>query len=353
VGGVGCASVSAGGAKGGGSGRGAVRGGVGAFCNTFPIDNNEIIGNQTPFFFDASAKDIYLMMKTGATLDIIPIELFAMPTMLIEYLNKKSITYLSWVPTAIAIVSQLSTFDFIIPTTIRRVFFVGEVMPMKHLNYWRRNLPNVQFVNLYGSSEIAGICCFYEVNREFADDATLPMGKPLENCHVYLLDSESKLINKPNVTGEVFIASKALALEYFHDPKKTVASFMQHDFGSGMERCFKTGDLAQYDSDGNLLFVSRIDFQIKHLGHRIELGEIEAVAGALPEIVRCAALYDFNKKRIILFCETSSQEISARAIQSILRNKLSSYMVPNKIVLGVLPLNPNGKIDRAKLKSEI
>lgn len=321
------------------------------YIQTFDFSANDVIGNQTPFFFDASAKDFYLSLKLGATLEIIPTEKFAMPLELIDYMNERRISFISWVPTALVIISKLKAFSFAKPEYLTKVFFVGEVMPMKHLNYWRSNLPEVQYVNLYGQSEIAGVCCYYEVNEDFDDAQTLPMGRPLDNCRIYLMKNK-KVINTPGEIGELFIASKALALEYFNDYEKTQATFLIKDFGNGPERCFKTGDLAEYDSKGNLLFTSRFDFQIKHMGRRIELGEIEVVAGALSEIQRCCAVYDGEKSRIILFAELSehSNDLSGKDIRKILKDKLSSYMLPSKvIILDRLPLNANGKIDRQKL----
>lgn len=322
------------------------------YIDTFDFSSDDVIGNQTPFFFDASAKDFYLALKLGATLEIIPTEKFAMPPELIDYMNEKRITFISWVPTALAIVSKLKTFSFIKPEYLRKVFFVGEVMPMKHLNYWRTNLTGIQYVNLYGQSEIAGVCCYYEVKGEFSDDSVLPMGKPLDNCNIYLLDG-NEIVKDPGRIGEIYIASEALALEYFNDPEKTASSFLIKDFGIGSERCFKTGDLAEYDSNGNLLFASRSDFQIKHMGRRIELGEIEVIAGSLSEIQRCCALYDSEKSKIIMFAELNSDcsGLSGRGIHQLLKEKLSSYMLPSKvIIMDALPINANGKIDRQKLK---
>ena len=227
-------------------------------------------------------------------------------------------------------------------------------MPMKHLNKWRKALPDVQYVNLYGSSEIAGICCYYKVTGEFADDAVLPMGVPLENCKIYLLDQDT-IISEPNRIGEMYLVSDSLALEYFHDLEKTKASFLFRDFGEGLVRCFKTGDLAQYDEEGNLIFAARNDSQIKHMGHRIELGEIEAVANALPEINRCCCLYNAPKRKIVLFCELAPDvQLKGLEIRSLLKHRLSDYMVPGKVqILETLPLNQNGKIDRQKLRALI
>ncbi|MCR4616096.1 MAG: amino acid adenylation domain-containing protein [Clostridiales bacterium] len=324
-----------------------------AYCSTFDFSSEDIIGNQTPFFFDASAKDIYLMLKIGATLEVLPTEMFTMPPTLIEYLNERKITFISWVPTALSIVIRARTFSYIVPQTLKKVFFVGEVMPVKYLNKWRETLPELQYVNLYGQSELAGICCYYEVTGDFPDDAVLPMGKVLKNCRIYLLDGDT-VITENDRTGEMYIVSDALALEYFGDPEKTAKSFLIKDFGNGPVRCFRTGDLAQYNADHDLVFVSRADFQIKHMGHRIELGEIEAVAGSLAEIDRCCCTYDKKKEQIILYCvlQDGFEELTGKQIQSILRPKLSSYMLPSRIqIMDTLPINANGKIDRRALQN--
>ena len=326
---------------------------IDAYTDTFSFSEDEVIGNQTPFFFDASAKDIYLMLKLGCTMEILPRSLFSLPPELIDYLNAKKVTFISWVPTALSLVAQLNPFTMVKPTTVKKVFFVGEVMPMKHLNTWRKFLPDLTYVNLYGSSEIAGICCYYEVKKQFENTEELPMGKPLSNCKIYLMDNE-KVITEKNHIGEMYLVSDSLALEYFNDEEKTKSSFITKDFGEGPVRCFKTGDLAQYDEEGNLVFAARTDFQIKHMGHRIELGEIEAVAGSLPEINRCCCLYNAPKRKITLFCEVSDDTVKSQTIRSILREKLSSYMVPGKvIIMDSLPINQNGKIDRQLLKSKL
>ena len=321
------------------------------YVNTFDFSSNDIIGNQTPLFFDASAKDIFLMLKTGATLEIIPTEKFSMPTTLIEYMNEKKISFISWVPTAFSIVAQLRTFSFVKPQYLRKAFFVGEVMPMKTLNYWRKFLPDVKYVNLYGQSEIAGVSCYYEVVDEFENDDTLPMGRTFSNCKIFLVDQEQN-ITSANQIGEMYVVSDALATKYYNDEEKTKASFIKRDFGNGAVRALKTGDLAYYNEEGLLIFASRTDFQIKHLGHRIELGEIETVAGALDDLRSCCCLYNKKRQQITLFCEISKDsEITSIEIRSILKRKLSSYMVPEKvIILDVMPINANGKINRQFLK---
>lgn len=334
---------------------GAMASFIAAYTARFGLSGEEIIGNQNPFFFDAAAKDLYYMACTGATLEVIPSEKFIFPVRLLEYLNAREISYICWVPTALAIVTQLNTFRQILPQSLRHVFFVGEPFPIKQLHKWISTLPDLHYVNLYGSSELAGICCAYEIPRGVLPQ-TLPMGKPLPNCRVFLRGEEG-FLTEPGVLGEVWIASPALALEYWGDPEKSAAAFTLERLPDGSSaRVLHSGDLAEYDAEGNLVFVSRKDFQIKHMGRRIELGEIESVADGLPELARCCCLYNETKKRIELFCELNEgcageNAPDGKAIQSLLRPLLSDYMLPAKIhVLDKLPINPNGKLHRQAMK---
>ncbi|MDD6022743.1 MAG: amino acid adenylation domain-containing protein [Oscillospiraceae bacterium] len=326
-----------------------------AYRDRFGFSAEEVIGNQTPFFFDASAKDFYLMVLTGATLEILPTELFSFPVRLVEYMNQRRVTFISWVPTALCIVTQLNTFMEILPETLRRVFFVGEVFPLKQLKKWQAALPELQYVNLYGSSELAGICCYYEVPKDLGEMTALPMGKPLDNCNVFLMQ-EDRVVTEPGIVGEVYISSPALALAYYHDPEKTARSFVEMTLPDGsVGRVFRSGDLASYDENGDLVFASRKDFQIKHMGRRIELGEIETIADQLPELRRCCCLYNEARKKITLFCElTEGCQWDGQEIKRQLKGHLTDYMMPAKVViLDRLPLNANGKIDRQELKKRL
>lgn len=334
---------------------GAVLSYLDAFTRQYAFSSADVIGNQTPFFFDASAKDFYLMLKTGATLEILPSEFFSFPVKLISYMNERGVTFISWVPTALCIVTQLNTFMEIKPTTLRRVFFVGEVFPRKQLDKWRAALPHIEYVNLYGSSELAGICCYYPVREDLPEGAPLPLGKPLSNSRVWLM-ADGREITEPGVVGEIFISSPALALGYYNDPERTSASFFMMDLPDGSRvRTFRTGDMAAYDENGDLVFAARRDFQIKHQGRRIELGEIEAVADEVPQIIRCCCLYNQEKKQITLFCQLEAGcDWKPKDVRSALKGILTDYMLPGKvIVLDAMPLNANGKIDRQLLKAQL
>lgn len=324
-----------------------------SYCDTFNF-GGEVIANQTPFYFDASNKDIYLMLKLCSSLVIVPKELFMFPIKLIEYLNEQKVTYICWVPSALAIVSQLNAFKVVVPKYLKYVFFVGEVMQIKHLNNWRSVLPKVRFCNLYGQSEVAGVCCYYEIKRDFGLEEKLPIGKAFKNVEVFLVDENGKKITKG--IGEICVRGNILANGYFGDSEKTNKVFINNPLTPEyQDRVLLSGDLAEYDSEGNLVYSSRKDFQIKHMGHRIELMEIEVYANAI-DVVDCSCChYDTKRNKIVLFfTKTKDIENVEAYIVERLKEKLPNYMIPNRfVILDIMPKNNNGKIDRKKLKEMI
>ncbi len=319
-----------------------------AYARELDFGHKEILGNQTPFCFDASAKDIYLMLKTGARMEIIPSEKFAFPVTLIEYLNEKKMTFLSWVPSALAIVARLRTFRDILPETVRRVAFVGEVFPLKDLEAWRTALPDIEYINLYGSSELAGVAALYHIPKEGPLPSPLPIGRPLANSRIFLWEDGRIVPDR----GEMLVASGALADEYLNDPEKTAATFETIDVEGVPTRVLHTGDWARYDEDGNLVFLARSDAQIKYKGYRIELGEIEAAVNALDFIGRACVLYNADRERITAFVTSDRPDLKLRDLNAALDGKLVDYMLPRRlVVLEQMPLNANGKIDRPYLKT--
>lgn len=321
-----------------------------AFCKTFIISNEEVIGNQTPFYFDASAKDIYLMLKTGAKMVIIPTQLFATPWLLVEYMNTKKVTTINWVPSALSIISKLNIFDELLPEYLTKVFFVGEAFQVKQLKKWQKALPDISYINLYGSSEMAGVCCYYIVEDNFEKEA-LPIGKPLCNSQIFLVDETNNVITESGVTGEICIESLALADGYYQDQETTDKVFKNENLGGENKRIFHSGDLAYYDEENNLVFAARKDFQIKHMGYRIELEEIEQSALMTDEIKDCGCVYNPKNDKIYLFCAVYNPETTIVDIKNRLKSKLPSYMVPNVVkILDEIPLNANGKTNRQQLK---
>lgn len=315
----------------------------------FNVESEDVFGNQSPFYFDNSVLDIYSCLKTGARLDIIPKKLFAQPVPLLNYIKDHEINSLFWVPSAMIVVSKLRALKNVdLSGTLKRVLFAGEVMPNKQLNYWRKHLPNVLYANLYGPTEITVDCAFYKVDREFLDDEPLPMGGPTRNTDILVLNSEDKLVDIDEV-GELCVRGTSLALGYYNNPEKTGEVFVQNPLNTKVpELIYRTGDLVKYNERRELVYVSRKDFQIKHLGHRIELGEIEVAASSLNEVDLCCCLYDDSRREIVLFVDS---DLDKEYVRESLKDMLPDYMLPGKVrYLEDMPINANGKIDRVKLK---
>ncbi len=326
---------------------------IGYFTKLFSITDKDVIGNQAPFDFDVSVKDIYSAIYTGATLQIIPKKYFSFPMKLLDFLEERQVTTLVWAVSALCIVTTLNGFEYKRPSAIRRIIFSGEVMPMKHLNAWRQQYPDAMFVNVYGPTEITCNCTYYIVDREFALDETLPMGQPFPNEKVFLLDDEEYEVTKatPGKTGEICVSGTALSLGYYNNQEKTDAAFVQNPLNhSYIEMIYRTGDLGYYNEAGELCFSSRKDFQIKHMGHRIELGEIEAAMGAVDNVVRTCCIFDTDENKIVGFYEG---EADKKTITRELGAKLPKFMIPSVFVqIAAMPITKNGKIDRKQLMEE-
>lgn len=320
------------------------------FKEEFAFDETLVLGNQAPFDFDVSVKDIYSTLKNGGTMYVIPKMMFSMVARLIDYLNENQINTVIWATSALRIVENLNVFSQKLPKHLRTVMFSGEVMPNKVLNYWRNYLPDVMYVNLYGPTEITCNCTFYKVDRPFADEEALPIGITFKNTDVFLLDAERKSLVEPGETGELCVRGSSLALGYYNNEEKTREAFIQNPLNPMYpETIYCTGDLVRYAEDGNLMFISRKDYQIKHMGHRIELSEIEIAINALPFVEAACCIYDEQEEKIVCFYQAAEQ--CDRELLRSLGKTLPKYMFPNRLEhYEKLPLNKNAKIDRTWLK---
>ncbi len=329
--------------------RAAMESFTGVYDSTFGFSEEEIFGNQIPFYFDASTKDIYSTVRLGASCVILPAKAFAFPVKLVDMLNEHRISTAVWVPSALVSAAKFDVFSVSKPEFLKKVLFVGEKMPVKYLNVWRRALPDAEFVNLYGSTEVAGNSCYFRVSGDFDDSDILPVGRPFPGTRVFLLKKEGEAYAESD-EGEICVAGPGLAEGYFGDPEKTASVFREITVGDFSGRVYFSGDTGRYDAAGELVCVSRKDSQIKHMGHRIELGEIEAAAVSCEGVGEAACFYDPEKERIVLFFSAPS-DIS-RELRRALAAKLPKYMIPSKFVWRAgLPHNRNGKLDRAAMRA--
>ena len=325
---------------------------IDTFSDLFDIQETDVIGNQAPFDFDVSVKDLYTTLRQGATMQIIPTKYFSIPKQLLDFLEERQVTTLIWAVSALCLVSQLHGFTYKIPSKIRQVIFSGEVMPVRQLNIWREAMPQARFINVYGPTEITCNCTYYIVDRAFSPGDTLPMGKAFPNERVFLLDESNRQV-LPEMTGregEICVAGSALALGYYNDPVLTEKVFVQNPLHKRYrDPVYKTGDLAFYNEKKELIFIGRRDLQIKHMGHRIELGEIEKAMDSIPEAERVCVL--FAKQRITA-CYTGN--IEKKELVQKLNRLLPAFMVPSRFIqMEELPLTKNGKIDRQRLLQQL
>ena len=381
------------------------------FGKVLECDENTVFGNQAPLYLDASLKDVYTTLKYGATTYFIPKKLFMSPVMLIEYINEHKINTICFVSSALTIFTKLSAFDIAKPEYLKVIAFGGEVLPVSHLKQWMKACPKARFINLYGATECTGMSCYYVVYDVEKLGNCIPIGKPLPDTEIFLMDEEGNPIANPHPgagifskdevdshiakpddteifghskidlsigkrlpnaetflidkeyshivkqsaemenlrhKGEICIGGTGLSSGYYKDEERTKEKFVNYQLTDGRSiLLYKTGDIGYFGEDGELYFAGRGDNQIKHRGYRIELEEIEACGGAFEGVDRGCCIYNPHKEVIIFFYEGRIEE---GKVKENFRNKLASYMVPGKIIrLDRLPCMAGGKIDRKAL----
>ena len=316
-----------------------------ALCSALDFSEETVFGNQTPLYFDAPLKEIMPTLKLGATTYFIPKMLFMFPVKLVEYLNENKINTICWVVSALVQISTLGAFDVCRPEHLTMVAFGSEVFPKKDYKIWRENLPNARFFNLYGPTEATGMSCFWYADRELEEDEPIPIGRPFDNTDVMLINDEGR----EDVEGEICIRGTCVTMGYYNNPERTAEAFVQNPVNSAYgEIVYRTGDIGRLNEHGELVFITRRDSQIKHMGHRIERGDIEATSLKCEGVGRACCVYDKNRKRIVLFYVGA---IETDALQRYLLGALPRYMIPSVLEkISVLPLTDNGKIDRRQLR---
>lgn len=313
-------------------------------CAVLPFDADTVFGSQSPLYFDAWFKEFFPALKLGARMELLPRELFCAPVRLVEYLNERKINTLCWVAPALTLVSYPGTFERVRPEYLRCVAFASEALAPRELMRWREAAPGARFFNLYGPTETTGICCYFEVNRDFSPEEAIPIGAPLPNTEVFLLDEKDRP-PAPGEPGEICIRGSRLTLGYCGEEQ---GGFVRNPLQTLYpERIYRTGDLGRYNDRGELQFLGRKDGQIKHMGRRIELGEIEAAAMAQGQVSAACCVYDPERGRLTLYY---TGEAEAGTLREALKKKLPRYMLPREIrKLETMPRTENGKIARKLL----
>ena len=311
-----------------------------------------MFGSLSPLYFDIYTLEIFVALRTGARVLLIPEQKAAFPASLVGFLEERKVTFIFWVPTIMVNIANLGVLDTTDLSSLRRVFFAGEVFPTKHLNVWRRALPDTQFVNLYGPIEITVDCTYFVIDRDLDDAEPIPIGNACRNTDLLVLVDGARRA-EPGEIGELCVRGSSLALGYYNNDELTDAAFVQNPLNSRYpETIYRTGDLVHLNERGELMFDGRKDFQIKHQGYRIELGEIETAILALDVIRNACVLYRKESKSITLVYE-ADDEVTPKTLRLLLQKQLPKYMLPTEFVrTASMPRNPNGKIDRQLLSQQ-
>ncbi|NOZ55919.1 MAG: amino acid adenylation domain-containing protein, partial [Calditrichaeota bacterium] len=293
--------------------------------------------------FDASVWETVMALLNGATL------VYADQAELLtgdgvgEVLRREQITTVTLPPSVLAVVPQGEFSD------LRTIVTAGERCTLDLVKRWAGGR---QFVNAYGPTETTVCASMYEASE--SDRREPPIGKPIDNFQLYVLDQNWQLL-PVGVPGELCVGGVGLARGYLNRPDLTAEKFIPNPFSSRQgDRLYRTGDLVRWLPDGNLEFLGRIDTQVKLRGFRIELGEIEAVLAGHPAVADVAVIVREDIKGqpylAAYYVPEAGQEPPASEFRSYLRQKLPEYMVPAVYVrLEALPLTPNGKVDRKRL----
>jgi len=315
-------------------------GGSYAIASTFAAD----LGNTA----------IFPCLCIGGCLHVLSQECASDPEILADYCRRHPIDCLKIVPSHLGALLASSHPQAIAPR--QQLILGGEAASWNLIEQIQRYAPACQIFNHYGPTESTVGVLTYKVESKPADghSAIIPLGRPLPNTQIYLLDQHLQPV-PIGVTGELYIGGAGLARGYLNQPELTAERFINNPFSSAPEsRLYKTGDLARYQPDGTIEFLGRIDDQVKIRGYRIELGEIEAVLTEHPGVRATVVLAredEPGNKRLVAYVIPDQEPApNTTELRRFLQEQLPEYMVPSAFVLlKALPLTPNGKVDRQAL----
>lgn len=321
---------------------------IGIFTKQFGIREDDVIANQAPLDFDVSVKDIYSAMLTGAKLVLVPRPLFTTPAPLLDFLCDQNTTVMIWAVSALCLISAFHGLEYRVPGNVRLVMFSGEVMPLKRLKNWMEHLPQTDFINLYGPTEITCNCTWHRIDRQRDYTDGIPIGESFPNEETFLLNEKDEEILVPGETGEICVRGTAVGLGYWNMKEQTRERFRDDprtpEYSSVI---YCTGDLGRYNEQGELMFLGRADDQVKYMGHRIELAEVELAMNGIPGVERSCCVFDEQKSRLHGFYCGS---VERKELAGLLKDRLPVFMIPGYLhQVQSMPVTGRGKIDRKAL----
>jgi len=318
---------------------------ISIMCKDYNVSSTDNVIQFSSFSFDASVAEIFLGILSGATLHFATRDILLSSDQLIDFLNNNNITVATLPPSLLTLISP----DQI--KSLKSLASVGDSCSWDLAQKWSKKR---KFFNGYGPTETTIGAAWHLVKKPIEGTITAPIGKPVNNIKIYILDSNLQPVPL-GIPGEIYIGGISLARGYLNRPDLTADKFLP-DPHTAIEgaRLYKTGDLGRFLEDGNIEFIGRVDFQVKLRGFRIEIGEIEATLKNLSSVQDAVVLVKENiegDKRLIAYIVNSdSNTVSASEIREVLKEQLPEFMIPAGIVvMESFPLTPSGKVNRRAL----
>ncbi|MEW2624086.1 amino acid adenylation domain-containing protein [Streptomyces sp. NPDC048106] len=323
---------------------------LGYLTTTFGLDADDVVLARTALTFDPSVRDLFAPLSVGARVVVVRRDDARDPDALLAILERERVTaILSLVPSMLRAMAAAATTPP--DARLRLLMTTGEALTPGHVQEARRLGPAVQVINQYGPTECTNTSTYHRVTEADVAAGRIPIGRPIPGARAYVLGEQLELLPIGTV-GELCVGGAGLARGYLHDPSRTGDSYRPDPYGPPGARLYRTGDLARWRADGTLEFHGRRDNQVKIRGHRIELGEVEAAMARHPEVDQAVAMVfgEGADKELVGYVVRRAQAGTGADLQSFLRARLPEFMVPGVLVeLDALPLNANGKVDRAAL----
>ncbi len=329
---------------------------------TFALASTDRFSMLSGLAHDPLQRDMFIPLQLGATIEVPDPDIIGMPGRLAEWARDRGVTVSHLTPAMGQLLAEVppEAPDLQIPS-LRRAFFVGDVLLKRDLRRLRRLAPEVTCINYYGATETQRALGYYVVSEEellegaSSQKEIVPIGRGMEDVQLLVLNGGGALAGVGEA-GEIFVRSPHIALGYLGNADLTAERFVQNHLGATTgDRMYRTGDLGRYLADGNVEPLGRADRQVKIRGFRVELGEIEALLGKHPAIGDAAVIAREDtpgEKRLVAYTVLgdAAEAPTARDLRTYLKEQLPEYMVPSAfVVLQALPLTPNGKLDRAAL----
>lgn len=320
------------------------------FDRQFKISDKESTLLLSNIAFDGVKTAIFGALLSGGQLHVITRDLLRSPIQLAEYIVRNEVSFIKITPPLLNIIlSEKESFETFIQSDYLRLIIVGgEKINVNDIKKIKSASEKITIVNHYGPTETT-VGCIANPITEIS--ASIPIGSPISNTQIYILDQEQKLIPF-GVIGEIYIAGKGVARGYLNRNELTKERFIENPFADG-KLMYRSGDLARWLPDGKIEFLGRIDHQVKIRGYRIELGEIEFHLNNHVDIIQAAVLDQLDQTGevyLTFYYVSVNPDLQINTIKQYLADLLPAYMVPAYgIRLDEFPLNANGKTDRKAL----